>query len=48
VSLAGGFTERASESKMTVIREGRQASIPLPMDAPVGPGDIVNVPQSFF
>ena len=48
VSLAGGFTERASESKMTVIREGRQTSIPLPMDAPVGPGDIVNVPQSFF
>lgn len=48
VSLAGGLTERASESKITVIREGKSTAQPLTMDAAVGPGDIINVPQSFF
>ncbi|MHA1569280.1 MAG: polysaccharide biosynthesis/export family protein [Alphaproteobacteria bacterium] len=48
MSLAGGLTERASKSKITVIREGRNAPLPLSIDDSLGPGDIINVPQSFF
>jgi polysaccharide biosynthesis/export protein VpsN len=52
IALAGGFTERASRSKMYVIREGidhtselgRQVSL----DEELSPGDIVTIEQSFF
>jgi len=50
IALAGGFTERASKTKITVLSEGtldgkqRQISI----DEMLSPGDIVTVEQSFF
>lgn len=51
VAIAGGFTERASRSKIYVIRdsapvgeEGRQ----IGLDERVMPGDIITVEQSFF
>ena len=52
VALAGGFTERASRSKMYVIREGIEHSNELgrqiSMDEELLPGDIVTIEQSFF
>ena len=48
ISLAGGMTERASETKITLIREGQSTPQPASLDTPVGPGDILNIPQSFF
>ncbi len=49
-SLAGGFKERASTSKIYVIREGDRAQRPLKaeLSTNVGPGDIVTVEESFF
>ena len=52
IALAGGFTERASRSKMYLIRDGvahgtdlgRQISL----DEELSPGDIVTIEQSFF
>jgi polysaccharide export outer membrane protein len=50
IALAGGFTERASKSKINVLSEGavnsRQQQISL--DEFLSPGDIVTVDQSFF
>lgn len=50
ISLAGGFTERASKSKLQVIGEddpdGESRSVNL--DYKIKPGDIVTVKQSFF
>ncbi|GAA0789222.1 polysaccharide biosynthesis/export family protein [Marinobacterium sediminicola] len=50
VALAGGLTERASESKMSVIREvGRdKQTFKATMDTPIQPGDIITIEQSFF
>jgi len=50
VALAGGFTERASEEKITLIREARPER-PIKSAAPstpVYPGDILTVGESFF
>lgn len=49
-SLAGGFKERASFSKITIIREGDPASRPqkAEINSPVNPGDTVFVEESFF
>ncbi len=49
-SLAGGFEERASLKKIFVIREGDRTQTPqrIELDAPVGPGDLVTVEESFF
>lgn len=49
IALAGGFTERASRSKMFVIRDkssGKGRLIGL--DEELAPGDIITVEQSFF
>lgn len=50
VSVAGGFKERASESKIYVVRESdplhKQSKIGL--DEEVFPGDTVTVEESFF
>ena len=50
ISVAGGFTERASKDKIFVIRgndaSGKSAKIGL--DDQVFPGDVVTVEQSFF
>ena len=50
VSIAGGFGERASKSKIFVIHEGDANAKParVTLDDPVRPGDIITVEQSFF
>ncbi len=50
VALAGGLTERASESKISIIREqgGSKQTIKASMDTSVLPGDIITIEQSFF
>lgn len=50
ISIAGGFKERASKERINVIHEddlkGNARRIAL--DAPVKPGDIITVEESFF
>jgi polysaccharide export outer membrane protein len=50
VSLAGGFKERAVRDKVTIIRDEDPNQTPSKVDlnAPVMPGDIITVEQSFF
>lgn len=50
VSLAGGFTYRANMSGMTVIRSGdpEHRAVPVAGTTPVGPGDVVYVPERWF
>lgn len=50
ISLAGGFRERASKDKIYVIRDGdkSQTRIRVDQSAPVNPGDIITVEESFF
>lgn len=50
VSIAGGFKERASQSKITIVRDGDGTNIPVKADlnTQVYPGDIVTVGESFF
>lgn len=50
VSIAGGFKERASLSKIFVVRDGdpTQTSIKVDLNAPINPGDIITVEESFF
>lgn len=49
-SLAGGFTPRASRSRLFIIRDADPARLPVQVDvdAPVLPGDIITIDQSFF
>lgn len=50
VSVAGGFTERASKEKIFVIRDKDKSAKPVKveLDTPVLPGDIITVEESFF
>lgn len=50
ISMAGGFKERASKEKINVIREDDVKGVPqrVPLEAPVQPGDIITVEESFF
>ena len=50
VALAGGYTYRAQNSEITVIRYGDPAhrSIPISETDVVMPGDTVNVPERWF
>jgi polysaccharide biosynthesis/export protein VpsN len=50
VSLAGGFTEWASKSAVTVIRETDPEKEPekVKLDAVIQPGDIITIDQSLF
>ena len=50
VSIAGGFKERASLTKIFVVRDGDTSNTPVKVDlnAPVLPGDILTVEESFF
>ena len=51
ISLAGGFTERASKSRIYVIAEGKTESDKprkVKLDAEIRPGDIITVEESFF
>jgi polysaccharide biosynthesis/export protein VpsN len=50
ITLAGGFTERAAQRRVEVIRTddpSRTAKV-IEMSDPVNAGDVVTVPQSFF
>ena len=47
VALAGGLTERASEGRITIIRDN-QPPEPATLDTPVKPGDSINIDQGFF
>ena len=49
-SLAGGFKERASFSKITIIRENDPKSQPqkAEINTPVKPGDTIFIEESFF
>lgn len=49
ISLAGGFSERASKSKIFLIPEENQSIRQrVELDSPIGPGDTLTVEQSFF
>jgi polysaccharide export outer membrane protein len=50
VSLAGGFKERASMSKIFLIKAGNTGadSVRVGLDTLIGPGDILTIEQSFF
>ena len=50
VSIAGGFKERASLSKMFVIRDKdlSQRAAKVELSSEVGPGDTITIEESFF
>ena len=50
IALGGGFTERASRSKIEVIRasDPTHEAVRVKLSDPVFPGDIITVKQSFF
>ena len=48
VAIAGGYTYRASRSRITIQRVGAPKEEPATEDTPVFPGDIVRVPERFF
>jgi polysaccharide biosynthesis/export protein VpsN len=50
VTLAGGFKDRASKSKIFVVRDGdsNRARQKVEMDTPIYPGDMLTIEESFF
>ena len=50
ISVAGGFTERASKNKVQIMREenGKQVSHRAKSNELIQPQDIIEVPKSFF
>jgi len=50
VSIAGGFSERASQDKVYVVREDdpAQKRTKVGLNVAIYPGDIVTVEESFF
>jgi polysaccharide export outer membrane protein len=50
VSIAGGFKERASLSKIWVFREGdkKNSKEAVKLDTVIGPGDTIQIEESFF
>lgn len=48
VAIAGGYTYRASRSRITIQRVGAAKEEPVTEDAPVYPGDIIRVPERYF
>ena len=50
VSLAGGFKDRASKSKIYVVRDGtpNEARQKVELDTPIYPGDVLTIEESFF
>ena len=47
-ALAGGYTERASSSKMYVIHDGEEQRQKIKNNHAVAPGDVITIDQSFF
>ena len=48
VALAGGYTERASSSKMYVIRDGSSKRVRIKNNDRIFPGDVITIDESFF
>ena len=50
ITIAGGLRERASPRKIFLLRENDKGNTAINVDlnAPVGPGDTINVEESFF
>ncbi|MNJ74058.1 hypothetical protein D3C77_709410 [compost metagenome] len=50
MALAGGLTERASENRITIIRDQDPERRPEPatLDTLVMPGDTITIDQGFF
>jgi polysaccharide export outer membrane protein len=50
ITLAGGFTDRASKGRIKITREedGKGNTFKAPLDTEVKPHDIIIVPESFF
>lgn len=49
VALAGGFTERASQSAITLVRDGdNPTEDKVKINARIKPGDIITIGESFF
>lgn len=49
ITLAGGFTERASRSKIILVRENSNGlPVTASLTTPVQPGDVITVEESFF
>jgi polysaccharide export outer membrane protein len=50
IAIAGGFTPRASKSRVTVTRkiEGQTTRTKLPLQAPLRPGDSITVSERWF
>jgi protein involved in polysaccharide export with SLBB domain len=46
VALAGGYDKRASTSSAVVFRDGREIEVEI--DAPVRPGDTIEIQRRFF
>lgn len=49
-ALAGGYTERASRSDITIVRESKRQTetLEVPVTHRIQPGDIITIPQRFF
>ena len=49
VAMAGGYTYRADQGYLNIAREGEaDASVEMPTDIPVLPGDNIKIPERFF
>ena len=50
ITMAGGFTEKASKGSTKVLRSvnGQEETFEMPLDSQARPGDIIVVPQRFF
>lgn len=50
VVMGGGYTYRADEDDITILRAGSTSSEPMPADShmPVFPGDVIRVEERFF
>jgi len=50
VAIAGGFTYRAREREMTIIRgnDKKRKPVPVTPESIVLPGDVIEVPERFF
>ena len=50
IALGGGFTERASRTKIEVVRasDPKHKAVRVELSDPVFPGDVITVKQSFF
>lgn len=50
ITIAGGFRERAAQDKIFIVRDSdaEQKRVPVDLKAPVYPGDVITVEESFF